>query len=152
MWRASTACSCSAPPCRLSSISSSWGARWPPGAKHAPVIFDVVNNFENLYSISALQEEMETAVQQLYTEGRLSEVVTERFTLIDEVQECRVLFEKLNESLRSGWQQYYEAAKAYAQKHGNLLVPRRFKTEDGLALGEWLSTQRRVYAGWRPAR
>ena len=59
---------------------------------------------------------------------------------IDEVQECRVLFEKLNESLRSGWQQYYEAAKAYAQKHGNLLVPRRFKTEDGLALGEWLST------------
>lgn len=120
------------------------------GAKHAPVIFDVVNNFENLYSISALQEEMETAVQQLYTEGRLSEVVTERFTLIDEVQECRVLFEKLNESLRSGWQQYYEAAKAYAQKHGNLLVPRRFKTEDGLALGEWLSTQRRVYAGLAP--
>lgn len=113
----------------------------------APVVFDIVNNFENLYGIGAIQEEMYAAVQQLYRQGLGGEVVAERFSIIDEVQECRRLFEQLGEGLVSNWEVYYEAAKAYREEHGNLLVPKRYKTEQGLSLGGWLSTQRAVRSG-----
>lgn len=115
-----------------------------------PVVFDVVNNFENLYSISALQEEMHTAVQQLYGQGLGGQVVAERFWIIDEIQECRALFQRLGESLASSWEAYYQAARAYFQAHGDLLVPKRYKTAEGLSLGSWLSTQRAVRSGRTP--
>lgn len=115
-----------------------------------PVVFDVVNNFENLYSISAMQEEMRTAVQLLYGQGLGNKVVTERFRIIDEVQECRALFQKLGESLASSWEIYYAAAAEYRRQHGDLLAPKRYKTGEGLSLGSWLSTQRAVRSGRAP--
>ncbi len=115
-----------------------------------PVVFDVVNNFENLYSISTMQEEMRTAVQLLYGQGLGGEVVTERFRIIDEVQECRALFQKLGESLASSWEIYYAAAAEYRRQHGDLLAPKRYKTGDGLSLGSWLGTQRAVRSGRAP--
>ena len=52
------------------------------------------------------------------------------------------------------WQKNYGLAKAYYEKHGNLLIPRAFKTkngyeydEDGVSLGRWIGYERRVYRG-----
>ena len=117
------------------------------GSKKSTVIIDVVNNIENLYSISALQDEMRFAVDYYRGTGDISKVVNSSFTVIDEVRDSRRLFNELEESLSASWKTMYGCAKAYYKKHGNLEVSKRYQTEDGYSLGSWLNTQRLVYAG-----
>ena len=60
------------------------------GDTAAPLILDVVNNFEGLTSISGLQSEMQEAVHRLYANGEGDKIVTERFEVIEQVHDCRV--------------------------------------------------------------
>ena len=119
------------------------------GDSHTPLIIDVVNNMENLLSIGALQGEMLEAAQRLRENGEGSQIVTERFEIIDQVQDCRVLFEQLHSSLTSDWEQYFAQASVYAAEHGDLLVPKNYVTPGGLNLGQWIGIQRNVRAGRR---
>ena len=119
------------------------------GTTAAPLILDVVNNFEGLSSISGLQKEMTVAVQRLYANGEGDKVVTERFEIIEQVQDCRVLFERLENSLSSTWDHYFAAASLYYAEHGDLRVPLRYKTPGGLSLGDWVQTQRQIRKGKR---
>jgi hypothetical protein len=112
-----------------------------------PVILDIVNNFDNLYSISAVQEEMRDAAVYYRDLGEGARVATEGFEIVDEVRDCRQLFQALQKSLSAPWGHYFTAAKAYHKQHGNLNVPAPYKTERGLSLGSWLHTQRRIRAG-----
>ena len=112
-----------------------------------PVIFDIVNNIENLYSISTVEQEMQAAVNYYRFLGEGGMVVNERFRVIDELRDARELFEQLNDTLSASWDTMYEYAKQYHDEHGDLDVPRRYKTADGYSLGAWLMTQRKVYAG-----
>ena len=90
-----------------------------------PVIFDIVNNIENLYSIETLQDEVNSAVVYYRSLGLEHYIVNERFTVIDELKDCRSLFEKLNETLSASWEYMYARAKQYYQENGNLNVPKR---------------------------
>ena len=119
------------------------------GTQTTPLILDVVNNFEGLSSISGLQKEITAAVQRLYANGEGEKIVTERFEVIEQVQNCRVLFEQLENSLSSTWDHYFAAASAYYAEHGNLKVPLRYKTPGGLSLGDWVQTQRQIRKGKR---
>lgn len=119
------------------------------GATAAPLILDVVNNFEGLSSISGLQKEMTAAVQRLYANGEGEKIVTERFEVIEQVHDCRILFEQLENSLSSTWDHYFAAASTYYAEHGNLKVPLRYKTPGGLSLGDWVQTQRQIRKGKR---
>ena len=119
------------------------------GVTAAPLILDVVNNFEGLSSISGLQKEMSAAVQQLYVNGEGEKIVTERFEVIEQVQDCRLLFERLENSLSSTWDHYFAAASLYYAEHGDLKVPLRYKTPGGLSLGDWVQTQRQIRKGKR---
>ena len=83
------------------------------GDTAAPLILDVVNNFEGLTSISGLQSEMQEAVHRLYANGEGDKIVTERFEVIEQVHDCRVLFEQLQASLSSGWEHYFSEASIY---------------------------------------
>lgn len=111
-----------------------------------PVIFDVVNNFENLYSIGTVQAELEQAAARCLPEGERQAVLS-RFRIIDEVRESRQLFEALNETLSAPWEEMFARAREYFQAHDNLNVPKRYRTEAGYSLGAWITTQRRVRAG-----
>ncbi len=119
------------------------------GTTAAPLILDVVNNFEGLSSISGLQKEMTAAVQRLYANGEGEKIVTERFEVIEQVYDCRILFERLENSLSSTWDHYFAVASTYYAKHGNLKVPLRYKTPGGLSLGDWVQTQRQIRKGKR---
>ena len=119
------------------------------GVTAAPLILDVVNNFEGLSSISGLQKEMTAAVQRLYANGEGNKIVTERFEVIEQVQDCRILFERLENSLSSTWDHYFAAASLYYAEHGDLKVPLRYKTPGGLSLGDWVQTQRQIRKGKR---
>ena len=119
------------------------------GTTAAPLILDVVNNFEGLSSISGLQKEMIAAVQRLYANGEGDKIVTKRFEVIEQLHDCRILFERLENSLSSTWDHYFAAASLYYAEHGDLKVPLRYKTPGGLSLGDWVQTQRQIRKGKR---
>lgn len=112
-----------------------------------PVIFDIVNNIENLYSIGTVEQEMRVAVSYYRLLGRDDEIINEHFRIEDEVRDARLLFDKLNDTLTASWDMMYELARQYYTEHGNLEVPRRYRTAGGYSLGHWIFTQRRVYRG-----
>lgn len=115
--------------------------------KNHAVIFDIVLNIENLYSIGSIEEEMQIATSYYRSLGLADEIVTENFKIIDEVRDCITLFDKLNETLTASWDLMYEQAQRYYAENGNLDVPKRYVTPDGFTLGTWLNTQRLVKAG-----
>ncbi len=117
------------------------------GGKKAPVIFDIVMNIENLYSIGAVEEELRGAVFAYRAGGRGGEIVNEHFRVIDELGDCRRLFAQLNETLGASWDAMYAMAEEYYRGHGNLEIPAKYATADGYSLGAWVLTQRKVYAG-----
>ena len=117
------------------------------GKKKDAVIFDIVLNIENLYSIGTIEEEMQTAASYYHFINLEDEIDNEHFKVTDELQNCISLFEKLEETLTASWDLMYEYAKQYYQEYGNLEVPVRYQTEEGYGLGRWLLTQRKVRAG-----
>ncbi len=114
------------------------------GNSRVPLIFDIVNNIENLYSIGAIENEMHEAIMNYRVSGETSDIVNETFTVIDEVKNSRELFERLNEYLTTTWDDMYAIARQYYEEHGHLSVPLDYKTEEGYSLGYWLSTQRKI--------
>lgn len=117
------------------------------GSAKTPVIFDVVNNIENLSSIGAVEREFEEAVLRVSASEREQRELRQRFRIIDEVRDCRQLFERLNETLTYTWEDMYAHAEDYYRTHGDLNVPADFRTGDGYALGVWIQTQRAVHKG-----
>ena len=117
------------------------------GKKDNPVIFDIVLNIENLYSIGAVEEEMQIAMTYYRSLGMEDIIVNEHFQVIDEVRDCIALFDKLNDTLTASWDLMYEEAKRYYEQNGNLEIPYKYKTPDGYSLGHWILTQKRVRAG-----
>ena len=115
------------------------------GKKTNAVIFDIVLNIENLYSIGAIEEEMQIATTYYRSLGEESKIINEHFKIIDELRDCKELFAKLNDTLSASWELMYDYAKQYYEENGDLNVPKRLKTENGLALGSWIETQRKVY-------
>ena len=114
---------------------------------NVPVIIDIVNNIENLYSISAIQEDMNAAINYYRGTGQEDKIINETFTITDETKDSRQLFCELEETLSASWDSMYKLAKAYYEKHHNLDIERRYVTPDGYTLGSWLNTQKLVKAG-----
>ena len=115
--------------------------------KNKPVIFDVVNNIDNLYSVSTIQEEIQNTITYYRYLGLQNIIVNEHFEIIDETRDAKELFEKLNNTLSAPWDIMYGYAKQYFEEHGDLEVVRTYRTPDGFYLGAWIRTQRRVYSG-----
>lgn len=115
------------------------------GTQSTPLILDVVNNFSSLSSYGTIQSEMDEAVRRLRREGRGDEIMTERLMIVEQVRDAAVLFARLERSLSTTWDFYYEAAASYYEAHGNLKVQRRHVTQDGLQLGVWIQNQRSLY-------
>ena len=117
------------------------------GQKKNSVIFDLVNNFDNLYSVSSVKDEMEQTMLYYREHGMEDHIVNESFEIIDEVKDSVGLFNSIEKSLASSWELYYAAAERYYIEHSDLSIKKRYKTEDGLSLGEWLVEQRQIRNG-----
>lgn len=115
--------------------------------KKNAVIFDIVLNIENLFSIDTIEEEMQITMTYYREIGLSRDIVNDHFRIIDEVHDCREIFDRLNDSLTASWDLMYQMAEKYYRENGNLEVTKRYITEDGYSLGMWLYTQRQVYAG-----
>lgn len=74
------------------------------------------------------------AVYRLNANGEGDKIITERFKVVEQVHDCRVLFERLQASLSSGWDHYFSEASIYYAEHGDLNIPKRYTTPAGLSL------------------
>ncbi len=93
------------------------------GKKDHPVIFDIVLNIENLYSIGAVDEEMQIAMTYYRSLGMEDAIVNEHFQVIDEVRDCLALFDKLNNTLTASWDLMYEEQRTIITSTGPLKFP-----------------------------
>lgn len=114
------------------------------------VIFDIVLNIENLYSIGEINEEMQLVTAYYRSLGEDSLIINEHFNVIDEVHDCIELFNKLEKVLTASWDLMYKCAKKYYEENGNLEVPARYFSEDGYSLGCWIYNQRSIRKGQMP--
>lgn len=119
------------------------------GNSAQPVIFDVVNNFESLCCIDSFVQEMNAAVCMYGTKER-GQGFYGYFRIMDEVKNCRELFLQLKKNLSADFEIYFQAAKDYRSVYGDLNVPKNYTAANGLTLGTWLQTQRRVREGKVP--
>lgn len=110
-----------------------------------PVIFDIANNIENLYSIDSIKEEMQAAIQYFREYDRNYDIVNDSFDVTDEVRECVELFNELEETLTASWDIMYLEAKRYYEENGDLLVPRAYINDNGYRVGQWIYVQRVNY-------
>ena len=60
----------------------------------------------------------------------------------------------MKNNTKESWMYKYSLAKVYFEHHGNLEIPQSYKTlngyeysEEGIALGVWIITQRQAYKG-----
>jgi hypothetical protein len=117
------------------------------GKEKQPLIFDIVNNFESLYSIDSLRSEITEAFAVIPCAEKGKTGFTGNFRIYDEAGDSRKLFEQLEKNLSAGWESYYLEAKEFYEIHKNLDIPKAYVTEHGRSLGTWLMTQRRIRSG-----
>ncbi|MCD7833931.1 MAG: Helicase associated domain protein [Lachnospiraceae bacterium] len=115
--------------------------------KKESVIFDVVMNVSCLESIGLIEEEMQLVTSYYRALGESDRIVNEHFRIIDEVKDCRELFNKLNDTLSASWDLMFDLAKAYYEENGNLEMASGYMTEDGYPLGHCVATQRGIRRG-----
>lgn len=106
------------------------------------VIFDIVLNIENLYSVDAIEEEMQVATAYYRFHGEDNAVVNEHFKIIDEIKEFKKLFDKLEGVLLSSWDIMYTRAGEYYRENGNLNVPKNLLSKNGKNIHIWLEHQK----------
>ena len=112
------------------------------GSDKNPVILDIVDNISGLYSIGAIEEEIKEAVDYYNFRGENSYIVNDTFKIIDEVKDCKKLFDKLEETLLASWDFMYKEAEKYYRENGDLLPPQTYVTDEGYKLGQWIVVQR----------
>ena len=112
------------------------------GSKKSAVILDIVDNISGLYSIGAIEEEIKETVDYYNYRGESSYIVNDKFKIIDEVEDCKKLFDELERTLSASWDFMYGEAEKYYRENGDLLPPQTFVTEDGYKLGQWIVSQR----------
>lgn len=110
-----------------------------------PVVFDIVGNIENLYSIASLRAEMETSIHYIHGNDETEKIVNERFEILGELKNCLELFRELENVLSSSWDVMYLEAKKYFEQYGNLAVKQQYINEAGYPVGRWVHTQRQNY-------
>ncbi len=111
------------------------------GSRKKPIIFDLVNNFDNLYNIESVREEWEDA-RIAYQRQYCDEQEEMEFEIYDEIASCRELIRQLECFLAKPWDVYYNAYTAYIDETASNEVATRYVTRDGLYLGKWLVRQR----------
>ncbi|MFI3163971.1 MAG: Helicase associated domain protein [Bacillota bacterium] len=111
------------------------------------VILDIVDNISSLYSVGAIQEEMNSAINMFNFYGDDSDIVNESFEIIDEVKDCREIFDRLEGTLYASWNFMFGEAEEFFKANGHLLPEQSYFTKEGYPLGQWIVTQRGIKNG-----
>ena len=123
----------------------------------APTIIDLANN---IGYIKQLENNLKDRVKDIQNKGNTKKekrIIHLNDTSFDIDMINEDLFSTLkymNDRLSMTWDNKYELAKIYYEHYGNLEIPVKFRTtngieydENGIALGRWIGTQRQAYQG-----
>ena len=120
----------------------------------APVVIDLTNNYD---FIKELENNLRDRIKDIQINGlgshRDIKIRDASFDIEIENQDLFEMLRYVSDRLTMTWDDYYELAKAYYEKHNNLEVPTNFKTSDGFThdengiinLGHWMSYQRGIF-------
>ncbi len=119
----------------------------------APVIIDLTNNYD---FIKDLENNLKDRFKMIQLNGlgfkRTIKLSAASFDIEIENQDLFEMLRYVMDRLILTWDQKYELAKKYYEHHGDLEIPKNFKTingyeyeESGVALGNWINSQRRAY-------
>ncbi|WP_201714255.1 Helicase associated domain protein [Rossellomorea arthrocnemi] len=109
-----------------------------------PLIFDFVNNFNNISAASFIidlnkSKEME---REKRNKLGLGESCPE-FTIFDETKEELQFFNDIELRLKNAWEYRYEQIKEFYRVNGHCMVKRNYKNKQ---LAYWVVTQRKLYS------
>jgi superfamily II DNA or RNA helicase len=122
------------------------------GGNKEPLIFDFVNNFDNIGAagfVNDLKEEIEKELKEECTKGskeRLGKLID--FMVFDETLEVKDLFSGIEDRLDlwGDWDAIYEKLVIYKNNNDNCDVPRGYKGNRGnVLLDRWVGKQREGY-------
>ncbi|MFI3165989.1 MAG: helicase associated domain-containing protein, partial [Bacillota bacterium] len=71
----------------------------------------------------------------------------ESFEIIDEVKDCREIFDRLEGTLYASWNFMLGEAEEFFKANGHLLPEQSYFTKEGYPLGQWIVTQRGIKNG-----
>lgn len=113
--------------------------------ENAPIIFDLVNNFQNLRADDFLEdlEEAREAEKERRADLGLEEYSPEIF-IMDETKEILEVCESISKQLLP-WDVMFKHLCDYSEREDHARVPASYITEDGFNLGQWVWLQRKVY-------
>lgn len=107
-----------------------------------PLIFDFVNNFDNLGAtqfIDDLNKYREKEIRNRKNSNRENIDIPE-FVIWDEIKEVKNMFSNIENQLMHYWDSMYNQLEKYYEENGNTDVPQTYP-----ALGIWVNGQRKNY-------
>lgn len=118
----------------------SFSDRWESGYRHAEDYYKHYGNLNPAVDIVS-EDGFKLGIwirnqKQAYRRGHLDEVKVKRLENIG-----------IEWNLKFRWEDFYAIAKAYYEKNGNLNIPNDYKDENGIAIGRWITRQRKNFDG-----
>lgn len=112
------------------------------GNLESPIIFDFVNNFNNICTGDFIDDLEEAKLRKCNKRAAFGlEDNCPLFTIIDETKETKELFEELENKLNDIWEYWYDKLVEYNDTHETSMVSR----EENEELYYWCSRQRNSY-------
>ena len=102
---------------------------------------------ETIYNKGRMDEKQATAIHLYCMDVSVEDIaaiVNESAALIEEWISN---YKELKEDHDKDWDAYYNAARRYYEQNGNLNIDPTYVSPDGMLLGLWLRTQKRINAG-----
>jgi superfamily II DNA/RNA helicase len=110
------------------------------GADHAPIIFDLVNNFRSIRAGDFLQDLDDAKKMERAKRANLGlEEYAPAIHVIDETKDTIEVFDEIEDRLAS-WESMYERLLEFKKNNGYCNVPDRWP--DDPQLGKWVGKQR----------
>jgi len=116
--------------------------------KGTPLIFDIVNNSDNFDTIYDFKLELVSVIEKhkknITDEAELERLdsIIKQFEIIDEYKSFIDILDNISLDATFTWDSWYNLACDYYLKNGDLNIPRRYKTTEGYALGNWIEMQK----------
>ena len=140
------------------------------GHNDNPLVFDIVNNYEENLEIYNLYKDVQDEINKIRggyvppidigggTGGPGIDVddILKKFKIFDEMLNLKNQLKEIDDEATFGWDDYYKLAKAYYETNGHLRIKWSYRTFDGITevkkgdpryeeavqLGSWINSQR----------
>ena len=108
------------------------------GKDKQPIIFDFVDNYLAGNQGQTFFDSYETTLDAKGKRGKLKN----NFVIVDQYRSTRETMEEIDLSTQMTWSDWFQLAKNYYEKEGDLLVPKKYVDEKENRLGQWIASQR----------